>query len=89
MTVVLEKEPATYKGLFYNAGEQMVGASYLIVDNFMLKEEDTVRMLMGHETIHLLLKNKKNVGLGYWQFECQRIAAKTETKQIKKGYDFI
>jgi cyclic-di-GMP-binding protein len=79
----------SYKGLFYNADEQFGEASFLIVDNFMLKEADLVKMLMRGENIYLILKHKKNIGLGYWQFECQRIAAKTDKQQPKKGYDFI
>ncbi len=78
-----------YKGLFYNVEDQMVGTSFIIVDNFMIKDDDNIRMLMGQEIIHLLLKDKKNVGLGYWQFECQRIAARPDKSQPKKGYDFI
>jgi len=37
------------------------------------------------------LSNRKNVGLGYWQFECRRVAEKSKpiSAQAKKGYDFI
>jgi hypothetical protein len=37
------------------------------------------------------LKNRKNVGLGYWQFECVRIKEKKKHMPTthKKGYDFI
>jgi cyclic-di-GMP-binding protein len=90
MTNANEKEPSQYyKGLFYNSGDDVVGTSFIVVDNFMLKEDDMIKMQMGHETIHLLLKNKKNIGLGYWQFECQRIAARPDKSKNKKGYDFI
>jgi cyclic-di-GMP-binding protein len=44
---------------------------------------------MNQDNIYLILKGRKNVGLGYWQFECQRIAAKIDKQQPKKGYDFI
>jgi cyclic-di-GMP-binding protein len=89
MANVVDKEPPL-KGLFYNAEEQLDEASYLIVDNFILKEGDPIKMQMNQEKIHLILKNKKNVGLGYWQFECNRIAAKTyQPQQTQKGYDFI
>ncbi len=80
---------AKYKGLFYNADDKLIGTSFIIVDNFMIKEDDNIKMIMGQETIHLLLKDKKNVGLGYWQFECQRVAARLDKTQPKKGYDFI
>ncbi len=77
------------KSLFYNADEQLDEASYLVVDNYMLKEGDLIKMQLNQENIYLILKDKKNVGLGYWQFECQRIAAKIEKSSSKKGYDFI
>lgn len=80
---------ASLKGLFYNADEQFGEASFLVVDNYMLKEGDTIKMVMNQENIFLVLKNRKNVGLGYWQFECQRIAAKIDKVAPKKGYDFI
>jgi len=78
------------KGLFYNADDQFDEASFLVVDNFMLKEGDLIKMLMNKESIHLILKDRRNVGLGYWQFECQRIAERIDKPaQPKKGYDFI
>ena len=79
----------SYKGLFYNADEQFGEASFLIVDNFMLKEGDHIKMQLNQEHINLLLTNKTNVGLGYWQFECQRIAVTIDKPTSKKGYDFI
>ena len=78
------------KGLFYNAEGHLDEASFLIVDNFMLKEGDGIKMQLNQENIFLVVKNKKNVGLGYWQFECnRRAAAKVDQPQTKKGYDFI
>lgn len=78
------------KGLFYNDDEQIAEASFLVVDNFMLKEGDFIKMLMDQENISLALKGRKNVGLGYWQFECQRIAERIDSPaKPKKGYDFI
>jgi hypothetical protein len=78
------------KGIFYNSDEQFGDASFLVVDNFMLKEGDLIKTQMGQENIYLILRDKKNVGLGYWQFECQRVAAKEDKPPLpKKGYDFI
>ena len=80
------------KGLFYNADDEVVEASFLVVDNFMLKEGDVIKMQLNQEKIFLTLKGKTNIGLGYWQFECQRIAAnsnKINKPESKKGYDFI
>jgi cyclic-di-GMP-binding protein len=80
---------ALKRGLFYSNDEQM---DYLITDTFMLKDDDTLRIHMHHDSFSVTLKNRKNVGLGYWQFECIKI--KEKKKHIlpttnKKGYDFI
>ncbi|WP_411727915.1 hypothetical protein [Methyloglobulus sp.] len=84
------EKDAPLKGLFYNAEGQLGDSSFLVVDSFMLKEGDLIKMQMSQENIYLILRDKKNVGLGYWQFECQRVAAKEDKPQLpKKGYDFI
>jgi phage major head subunit gpT-like protein len=76
------------KGLFYGTNEQ---EEYIITDTFMLKDEDVLRIHPTNDSFSATLKNRKNVGLGYWQFECVRI--KEKKKHIpatnKKGYDFI
>jgi hypothetical protein len=79
------------KGLFYSAKEQNVERSYIITNSFMLKNDDIIRMLMNDEDFAVILGNRKNVGLGYWQFECRRAAEKGRavSLQAKKGYDFI
>jgi hypothetical protein len=79
------------KGLFYNDNELIEDTSFLVVDNFMLKDGDSIKMQMNDEYIYLVVKSKKNIALGYWQFECNRIAAKMDTapQSSKKGYDFI
>ena len=75
------------KGLYYGTNEQ----EYIITDTFMLKDEDALRIHTANDSFSATLKNRKNVGLGYWQFECIRI--KEKKKYIpptnKKGYDFI
>lgn len=76
------------KGLIYTNNEQ----EYLITDTFMLKDEDTLRIHVHNDSFSVSLKNRKNVGLGYWQFEYIRL--KEKKKHIvppanKKGYDFI
>ncbi len=80
---------AVGKGLFYNDDEQYEDTSFLIVDNYMLKEGDLIKMQLNNENIYVMLKDKRNVGLGYWQFECQRVAAKIEKAMPKQGFDFI
>jgi uncharacterized protein YjbK len=77
------------KGVFYSPNEQ---EEYLITDTFMLKDEDTLRIHTTHsDSFSVTLKNRKNVGLGYWQFECIRVKEKKKhvPTATKKGYDFI
>jgi len=76
------------KGLFYSTDKH---EDYIITDTFMLKDEDSLRIHTNQDSFSVTLKNRKNVGLGYWQFECVKI--KEKKKQMpaanKKGYDFI
>ncbi len=88
-TMVETTDTTSYKGLFHSADDEYDEASFLVVDNFVLKEGDIIKMLVGNEDIFLILKDRKNVGLGYWQFKCNRIAAKVDKSLPKKGYDFI
>ncbi|MGZ8159815.1 MAG: hypothetical protein ACXWT4_13520 [Methylobacter sp.] len=79
------------KGLFYSAKELEHEKTYLITDSFMLKDGDVIRMFMHNENFPVVLSGRKNVGLGYWLFECRRIAEKDKPASVKakKGYDFI
>ncbi|MDP2903614.1 MAG: hypothetical protein Q8N96_11000 [Methylovulum sp.] len=61
--------------LFYKITEQD-GSSYIITDTFILNENDVVRLFINQEDFPIILKNKKNIGLGYWQFECLKVAEK-------------
>jgi phage major head subunit gpT-like protein len=66
--------------------------SYIITASFMLKDGDIIRMMMNNDDFPVVLSNRKNVGLGYWQFECRRVAAEKDKSlptHAKKGYDFI
>ncbi|TAL51379.1 MAG: hypothetical protein EPN89_03650 [Methylovulum sp.] len=63
------------QALFYKTIEQD-GDSYIITDTFILKEDDVVRLFINQEDFPIVLKNKKNIGLGYWQFECMKVAEK-------------
>jgi len=85
-TVVADEE--LKKGVFYSPNEQ---EEYIITDTFMLKDEDALRIHTHDDSFSVTLKNRKNVGLGYWQFECVRIKEKKKhvPAATKKGYDFI
>ena len=79
------------KGLFYSAKELEYEKNYVVTDSFMLKDDDVIRVFMNNEDFPVVLSNRKNVGLGYWQFESRRVAEKSKPilAQAKKGYDFI
>lgn len=79
------------KGLFYSKQELEDEKNYIITDSFMLKDNDVIRLFMHNGDFPAALSDRKNVGLGYWQFECRRVAERSEpvSTQPKKGYDFI
>jgi hypothetical protein len=76
------------KALFYAGNEHESEMTYIITDTSML-EGDIIRLFIQQEEFPVVLKNRKNIGLGYWQFEFQRIAEKQTPAHTKKGYDFI
>ena len=83
-----ESEPR--KALLYGVKDDKQERSYIILESFMLKDGDVLRMFMGQDNFPIILNGRKNIGLGYWQFECRRIMEKTiQQQETKKGYDFI
>ena len=85
-----EKDSDKHKGLLYGVKDDKGERSYLIVESFMHKNEDGMRLFMGDNDFPIVLGNRKNIGLGYWQFECRRIEEKQVAQVMKKkGYDFI
>ena len=78
------------KALLYGVKSHEGERSFIIMESFMIKDGDILRMFMGHENFPIILMGRKNIGLGYWQFECRRIEEKHVPVQTKKkGYDFI
>ncbi len=78
------------KALLYGVKTQAGERSFIIIESFMIKDGDVLRMFMGQENFPIILMGRKNIGLGYWQFECRRIAEKqVPAQEKKKGYDFI
>jgi len=59
--------------LLYHNNEQK-GKSYIITDSFILKDNEVIRLFVEQGDISVMLKSKKNIGLGYWQFECTKVA---------------
>ena len=88
-----EQSDNSQKALLYNIKEGIDEKMFIIVDSFLLKEDDVVKLFMPQEEFLIILKDKKNVGLGYWQFECKRVVetvVEPEKPVVrKKGYDFI
>ncbi len=91
---VNEDEGGPQKALLYGVKGGVEDKRYIIVDSYSLKEQDIVRLTMPQDEFLIVLLDKKNIGLGYWQFECKRVV-ETEAQAIqpsavkKKGYDFI
>jgi hypothetical protein len=82
------KDDNPQKALFYTAS-QPAGGTYIATDNFILKDNDVIRLFINQENFPVVLKNKKNIGLGYWQFTCFRVSDRGPGPQSQKGYDFI
>lgn len=79
-----------HKALIYGVNDGTGERSYIIMESFMHKNEDALRLFMGDKNFPIVLGNRKNIGLGYWQFECRQIEEKLVEKIMKKkGYDFI
>lgn len=82
------------KALLYGVKVKNEERSYIIMESFMLKDGDVMRLFMGQENFPIIINGRKNIGLGYWQFECRRIMESNNPPQSqpqvsKKGYDFI
>lgn len=85
------KDDIPQKALFYTSNKT-TGGNYIITDNFILKADDVIRLFINHENFPIILKDKKNIGLGYWRFTCSRIPepeTPTAPPPAQKGYDFI
>ena len=85
-----DTEKEEHKGLLYGEKNEMGEQSFLIVESFMHKDGDVLRMFMNDNNFPIILGGRKNIGLGYWQFECRQIEEKKIAQKVtKKGYDFI
>lgn len=81
-----EQKKALLYAVKSNEGER----SFIILESFMIKDGDILRMFMGQQNFPIILIGRKNIGLGYWQFECRQLMEKQVPAQDrKKGYDFI
>lgn len=85
-----KKQDEHKKALLYAIKSKQGEKSYVLMDSFMYKDGDIMRMYMADEDFPIIIGRRKNVGLGYWQFECRRIEEKKISQDTsKKGYDFL
>ena len=87
-----ESESEPHKALLYAVKIETGEKSFIIMESFMHKDGDVIRVFMDDKDFPVILGNRKNIGLGYWQFECRQIEEKQvahQSQSKKKGYDFI
>jgi len=90
VTYTLTAGGNSQKGVFYGVKDSEGEKGMLLTDSFVLKNDDTIWLTLKNEDLMIILGNRKNIGLGYWQFECRRLAEHVKAPvQPKKGYDFI
>lgn len=75
------------KALFYTISVEQENKSYIIIDTFILKENDVIKLFVGNAEFLVALLNRKNIGLGYWQFECFRLPEKEVVEAFKHNDD--
>lgn len=80
-----EKQKALIYGVKVPGAEEK---SFLIVESFMLKELDIVRLYLNEKNFPIVLRARKNIGVGYWQFECRQLEEQEVATKSNKGYDF-
>ena len=83
-----------HNALLYGTKTKTGEKSYIIMESFMHKDGDVIRMFMNDNDFPVILGNRRNIGLGYWQFECRQmeesqVAVARQGQTKKKGYDFI
>ncbi|MEQ1621600.1 MAG: hypothetical protein ABL919_09350 [Methylococcales bacterium] len=90
VTYTLTAGGNSQKGVFYGVKDSEGEKGMLLTDSFVLKNDDTIWLTLKNEDLMIILGNRRNIGLGYWQFECRRLAEHVKAPvQPKKGYDFI
>ncbi len=83
------KDDIPQKALIYGVDSKEGQKSFLIIESFYFKDEDLLRLFMNNENFPIILRDKKNIGLGYWQFECRQLEESIQVVKSTKGYDFI
>jgi hypothetical protein len=86
-----KEDAEPHKALLYGVKTDKGEKSYIIIESFLHKDEDVLRMYMKDSNFPVVLGDRRNIGLGYWQFECRQIEEKVvaQSHVKKKGFDFI
>ncbi len=84
-----KEEDIPQKALIYGVDSKEGQKSFLIIESFFFKDEDLLRLYMNNDNFPIVLRDKKNIGLGYWQFECRQVEESKQVAKSTKGYDFI
>ena len=45
-------------------------------------------MILQLENFPIVLRERKNIGVGYWQFACRQVEEQELATKSNKGYDF-
>ncbi|MCK5728188.1 MAG: hypothetical protein KAH08_03100 [Methylococcales bacterium] len=76
-------ESIAQKALFYQQ-KQETGEDkrFIIINSYLLKEQDIIELQLVSEHIWIELLNKKSIGFGYWRFECRQFEDATHQDLI-------
>ncbi len=75
-----------YEAILFGIKEK----TFIVTDSFLLKDDDILKLFFNDDKLPIILGNRKNIGIGYWQFECRQLEEHQVTQLAKqKGYDFF
>ncbi len=84
-----DDESKKYNALIYALkSEGAEERSILIVESFMLKDLSVVRLYLNDKNFPIVLRDRKNIGVGCWQFDCRQLEEQVVATKGNKGYDF-
>lgn len=73
------------KALLYRIKNHSKEKTYILMDRITHDNGEVMHMFMDNKKFLIILGDKKNIGLGYWQFECRRISESKASKPVKKN----
>lgn len=60
--------------------QEKKSVAQIILDNSVFNEGDILSLRVNQKVFSVLLHNKSNVALGYWQFDCERLKTKVQAE---------